>query len=215
MSGTIYVGSHEGSTGDQRVLWVRLAESMYPTVYTLWHNPRLVPLLHTPLVVVEKLQGGADLMIPGVQRGPPFPHKAVKGAIVAIASLEAPTVPMAVGTCAVDVSALGRVQGLKGTAVTTFHWAGDELWAWSATSTPGSEPPDTIAGWDDDGTDNAALADGVAAVDLDSHDEGGSLVEKAPSKPDFIDLVDDKELSTQGKPSFALTQLRLLTMFRN
>jgi hypothetical protein len=48
-------------------------------VYTLWHNPGIVPLLYTPSFVVEKLQGGADLMTPGLQRGPPFPKKATKG----------------------------------------------------------------------------------------------------------------------------------------
>lgn len=48
-------------------------------VYTLWHNPGIVPLLFTPSFVVEKLQGGADLMTPGLQRGPPFPKMATKG----------------------------------------------------------------------------------------------------------------------------------------
>lgn len=50
-----------------------------PTVYTLWNNPGIVPLLYTPSFVIEKLQGGADLMTPGLQRGPPFPKKATKG----------------------------------------------------------------------------------------------------------------------------------------
>jgi translation initiation factor 2D len=215
VSGTIYVGSHEGTGGDQRVLWVKVGDKMYPTVYTLWHNPRIVPLLYTPLVVVEKMQGGADLMTPGLQRGPPFPKKATKGAIVAVASLEAPTVPMAVGECTIDVSALGKVQGTKGIAVSTFHWAGDELWSWSSTGKAGSEPPDILEGWDDDSGEEASLAERTATVDLDD-DEGGVALEAtptersqaersqgvegedAPSNNDFIDVLEDKELTTKG-----------------
>ena len=215
VSGTIYVGSHQGTGGHQRVLWVRIGDNMYPTVYTLWHNPRIVPLLYTPLGVVEKMQAGADLMTPGLQRGPPFPTKATKGAVVAIASLEAPTVPMVVGTCDIDISALSKVQGTKGHAVSTLHWAGDELWSWSATSQPGSDPPHAIDGWDDDKPDEAGLVERTAAVELDSQDGGIALDadpsarsaaeeaqgvegEEAPPNHDFVDVIDDKELSTNG-----------------
>ncbi|KAL6707030.1 hypothetical protein ACN47E_004782 [Coniothyrium glycines] len=217
VSGTLYVGSHDGTGGEQRVLWAKVDDRMYPTVYTLWHNPAILPLLFTPLVVVEKLQTGADLMTPGLQRGPPFPKGATKGAIVAIASLEAPTVPMAVGTCDIDVSALDNVHGLKGHAVSTFHWAGDELWAWSATGKPGANPPDTIAGWDDqDDQDDSesSLAQRTAAVDLDDQDGGVALGhhpaeqsasasnrhvdgQDAPANPDFVDVVEDCELTTK------------------
>ncbi|EOD52216.1 putative rna binding protein ligatin protein [Neofusicoccum parvum UCRNP2] len=115
VSGTVYVGAYPGE--DQRILWVKLEDKMHPTVYTLWHNPGIVPLLHTPGFVVEKIQGGADLMTPGLQNGPPFPQKAKKGAVVAVASLESPTVPVTVGVCEIDVSALQQVQGARGHAL--------------------------------------------------------------------------------------------------
>jgi translation initiation factor 2D len=221
VSGTVYVGSHESTSGEQRILWVKLFDKMYPTVYTLWHNPRIVPLLYTPLVVVEKMQAGADLMTPGLQRGPPFPEKATKGAVVAIASLEAPTVPMAVGTCEIDVSALDKVQGMKGIAVSTFHWAGDELWSWNPTGKPGIDPPDIIPGWDDEQEEETSLAERTAAVDLDDQEGGVTLDEipterseaekaqsvegeAAPSNHDFIDVIDDKELTTKGMIQGAL-----------
>ncbi|KAJ4287642.1 hypothetical protein N0V90_012345 [Kalmusia sp. IMI 367209] len=212
VSGTIYVGSHEGTGDEQRILWAKVGDKMYPTVYTLWHNPRIVPLLYTPSFVVEKLQGGADLMTPGLQRGPPFPKAAIKGAVVAIASLEAPTVPMAVGTCEIDVSSLGNVQGMKGHAVSTFHWAGDELWSWNPAGRPGSEPPDVLQGWDDERED-ATLAAQTADIDLQNDQEGGIALiadtterseaekaqgldgEDAPSFKDAVEVVDDKELS--------------------
>ncbi|KMU86191.1 hypothetical protein CIHG_03979 [Coccidioides immitis H538.4] len=78
VQGTIYVGTHPG--GDERVLWFRLEQGpgtdgrIYPTVYTLWQNPGIVPLLHTQSLVMDKLYGGADLMIPGLANGPPFPE---------------------------------------------------------------------------------------------------------------------------------------------
>ena len=138
-------------------------------------------------------------------------------AIVAIASLEAPTVPMVVGTCNIDVSALGKVQGTKGHAVSTFHWAGDELWAWSASNKPGSDPPHVIEGWDDDKRDETGLAERTAAIELDSQEGGVALNdvpsarlaaeeaqglegEEAPPNHDFVDVIDDKELSTKGTP---------------
>lgn len=153
-------------------------------------------------------------MTPGLQRGPPFPKSATKGAVVAIASLEAPTVPMVVGTCEVDVSSLGSVQGMKGHAVSTFHWAGDELWAWNPAGKPGSEPPDVLQGWDDESED-ASIAAQAAAIDLQDDQEGGIALdpaerseaekaqgiegEDAPSIKDAVEVVDDKGLSQKGK----------------
>ncbi|OCL14419.1 hypothetical protein AOQ84DRAFT_308906, partial [Glonium stellatum] len=216
VSGTVYVGSHDGE--EQRILWVKAEDKMYPTVYTLWRNPGILPLLYTPLAVVEKIQGGADLMTPGLQRGPPFPAKAKKGAIVAVASLESPTVPMAVGTCEIDVSALGDVRGVKGHAVQTFHWAGDEIWSWSTSAKPGGDPPEYLEGWDDERKENSSLAEQVDDLNLegaDQEDGGVSLDadattersqaeqaqglegEDAPSNKDFIEEVEDKELSTK------------------
>jgi translation initiation factor 2D len=205
---------------------------MYPSVYTLWHNPAIVPLLHTPLFVVEKLQQGADLMTPGLQRGPPFPSNAKKGAIVAIASLEAPSVPMAVGECIIDVSALGSTQGTKGHAVSIFHWAGDELWSWNPAGSPGRHPPDLIDGWDQDKAQDASLAERTAAIDLDDHQGGialdthpteGSLAqedqgiegEAAPSNPDFVDVIEDKELTTKGITPASIPQNKQLIACRN
>ncbi|KAF2792126.1 hypothetical protein K505DRAFT_308200 [Melanomma pulvis-pyrius CBS 109.77] len=215
VSGTVYVGSHEGTGSEQKILWVKVGEKMFPTVYSLWHNPRIVPLLYTPLAVVEKLQGGADLMTPGLQRGPPFPIKATKGAIVAVASLESPTVPMAVGTCEIDISLLQKVQGVKGQAVEMFHWAGDEIWSWTTTGNSGIEPPEYLEGWDaereadtrlaaetvvldlEDTEDNEGVSPTVTAKRSEAEQAHGLEGESAPSSKDFIDEVEDKELTTK------------------
>ncbi|TIA53353.1 hypothetical protein D6C77_08155 [Aureobasidium pullulans] len=185
VSGTVYVGSQPGD--DARVLWFKIEDRMYPTVYTLWKQPGIVPLLHTPGFVVQKLQGGADLMTPGLANGPPFNQKATKGAVVAIASLEQPSVPVAVGACLIDISSLGAVQGSRGHAVQTMHWAGDEIWSYSNSNKAGLNPPESIQGWLASKGDEEKLVEQAADLDIDDDDEdqGGVNLDKSPAdRPD-------------------------------
>ncbi|GME27825.1 RNA binding protein ligatin tma64 [Neofusicoccum parvum] len=205
VSGTVYVGAYPGE--DQRILWVKLEDKMHPTVYTLWHNPGIVPLLHTPGFVVEKIQGGADLMTPGLQNGPPFPQKAKKGAVVAVASLESPTVPVTVGVCEIDVSALQQVQGARGHAVRTVHWAGDELWSWSAAGKAGGAPPEHLDGWYTGNAEVDAVTDQLHETGLKDGEDGGVQLDPAQraegadgeeaSKEEKFDLAEDKDLTTK------------------
>lgn len=174
VQGIVYVGAHPGE--DERVLWFKVEHGpgnnkrLYPTVYTLWNNPNLVPLLYTPEMVMRKLHGGADLMTPGLANEPPFPAKAVKDSVVAVASCDKHTVPAFVGVCEIDVSALGEVQGTKGHAVRGLHWEGDELWAWSSTSRPGRPAPEYIEGWDEEEIDE--VEQGVGELTLDEKEDG-------------------------------------------
>jgi translation initiation factor 2D len=173
VSGTIYVATHPGET--QRILFFKLStddDTYIPSVYTLWRNPKLLPLLHTPEIVLEKIRGGADLMTPGLARGPPFPQGAKKGALVAVASYERPGVPKVVGRCNVDVSALGDVRGMKGSAVSPEHWEGDEIWGWSQTGGAGKAAPEDIQGWYGEteraqGEDEEEAEDGEGGVAVD------------------------------------------------
>lgn len=187
VTGTIYVGAHPDL--EARVLWFRLGDQLYPTVYTLWQNPRLIPLLHTPSMVIEKLRAGADLMVPGLARGPPFPEKAKKGAMVAVASMDYPSVPLFVGVCEIDVSALEKVQGVKGHAVRGLHWEGDELWAWASNNTGGESAPEEVLGWDQQSPDDMSnpIVKGVSEMALDEDQEEGGVSldaqdDEAPSK---------------------------------
>ena len=161
-----------------------------------------MPLLHTPEFVLSKLRTGADLMTPGLARGPPFPTRATKDAVVAIASLDRPSVPRVVGICEIDVSALEQVQGLKGHAVRGIHWDGDEIWAWNKSGKPGGVSPDEIEGWNED---EDALERQVGSIDLETpevdQDEDG-----VEPRNDFIEgedileqIPEKKELSTKGK----------------
>ena len=172
-------------------------------------------------------------MTPGLARGPPFPSKATKDSIVAIASLDNPSVPMVVGTCEIDVASLQQVQGAKGHAVRGEHWTGDEIWAWSQAGKPGGSAPEHIEGWDVDTTD-ASLRKGVEHMaiedDDDDTEEGGVPLGQEPEQDrqieprnEFVEGEDpdvigeeEKELSTKGNiPKTQALRLPILTNNRN
>ena len=147
-------------------------------------------------------------MTPGLAGGPPFPSKATKGAVVAISSLEKPSVPMVVGVCEIDVSKLQEVQGAKGHAVRGEHWDGDEIWAWSSSGKPGASAPDEIIGWDmDNGHEN--LHEGVEHLAVEDHeedaDEGGVPLEKnvedTPNIEPRNDHVEGEDPQPYEKPA--------------
>ncbi|KAI5787062.1 hypothetical protein EDC01DRAFT_660425 [Geopyxis carbonaria] len=115
---------------------------MFPTVYTLWKNPSLLPIVQTHPPVLEKLCAGADLMTPGLI-GPPFPPAARAGRLVGIAGNNKPEIAIAVGICEIDVSRLERTLGEKGRAVRMVHWVGDEVYKYGE---PGTVPNDLCTG---------------------------------------------------------------------
>lgn len=203
--GTVYIGAHPGQ--ESRILWIQHGQSpaLIPTVYTLWQNPGIVPLLHAPDSVVEdKLRQGADLMIPGLvkARGTQWDRRATKGSIVAVAGMTRDTVPLWVGTCEVDVSQLGDdFRSQKGIAVKGLHWEGDEVWSWATVAGAGGQAgPSSLDGW-------RGLASGVqtamghmtlSAADEDGGEDGGvSLLQghagEASGKSQLDDGKDDEE----------------------
>lgn len=220
VQGTVYVGTHPGS--EERVLWFKLETGpgsdgrYYPTVYTLWNNPNIVPLLHTPEFVMKKLHGGADLMTPGLANDPPFPERAVKGAVVAVASLDRHTVPLFVGVCEIDIAGLGEVQGTKGHAVRGLQWEGDEIWAWSSSSRPGQPAPEYLEGWDDEiedddegekqeGEDVDHVNEGVDKLALDggkAEGDGDESLGESPEQQPEEAPVEEKEPTTKGMSLF-------------
>ena len=160
-------------------------------------------------------------MTPGLARGPPFPTSARKGSVVAIASLERPSVPLVVGVCEIDVAGLQEVVGAKGHAVRGKHWEGDEIWAWGQGGSSGRRAPESLEEWDsNNGMKELGEQFGKAIVD-DSEDdqgEGGVSVdlaasehEKPPRRNDFVEgedggpyeevTIEEKQFSTKGKTS--------------
>lgn len=184
VSGTLYVGGEPPS----QPLWVQIGdEGPFPTVYTLWRNAGLLPILLTHDDVLARMRDGADLMVPGLI-GPPFPDGAKAGRLVGIASEHNPSVPLVVGVCEVDVCDIVGVAGGHGRAVRGVHWVGDEIFKMGD-----GEVPDVVvaeqevveaeaeAGDGDGG--GVALNDAGAALDED---------EEREKKDDF------RELSTRG-----------------
>ncbi|KIM23544.1 hypothetical protein M408DRAFT_77382 [Serendipita vermifera MAFF 305830] len=105
-------------------------DKLMPTVYTLWKRTFL-PIVTTPQLVVDKLQGGADLMAPGVISVDPSHNTALPlqvDQIVCIRSYSrGPALPpMAVGKMAMSSELLANTD--KGKAVLTMHSYGDMLW---------------------------------------------------------------------------------------
>lgn len=107
-------------------LWFQTRDSqLYPTVYTLWKCPYLIPTIQTHPHVIDIIGNGADLMIPGTV--PPFDSRLKRGAVVGVVSKQRPGVIMALGICKVDMTRYESVIGRTGVAVEIIHLFNDEL----------------------------------------------------------------------------------------
>uniref|UniRef100_A0A8D0F6R3 Eukaryotic translation initiation factor 2D n=1 Tax=Strix occidentalis caurina TaxID=311401 RepID=A0A8D0F6R3_STROC len=67
----IKIYSHKGEAvtvymNNRNPILFEIEKALYPTVYTLWVYPDLLPAFSTWPPVLQKLAGGADLMLPGV-----------------------------------------------------------------------------------------------------------------------------------------------------
>ncbi|XP_023278572.1 eukaryotic translation initiation factor 2D [Seriola lalandi dorsalis] len=119
-------------------LFFELEKRLYPTVYVLWRYPALLPTLRTWTPVLQKLIGGADLMLPGVVV-PSSGLPDVKRGDCCAVTLVNNRAPVAVGTAAVS-SAEMHSSGMKGRGVCVVHTYMDNLWAFGDKSVPPSLP---------------------------------------------------------------------------
>ncbi|XP_036434949.1 eukaryotic translation initiation factor 2D [Colossoma macropomum] len=115
-------------------VFFQLEKQLYPTVYTLWRYPDLLPAFTTWAPVVQKLIGGADLMLPGVVVSSAGLPDVKKGDCCAI-NIVSNRAPVAVGTAALSSSDM-RSSGLKGKGVTVLHTYMDQLWAFGDKTAP-------------------------------------------------------------------------------
>ncbi|XP_029428819.1 eukaryotic translation initiation factor 2D [Rhinatrema bivittatum] len=108
--------------------------SLYPTVYTLWSYPDLLPAFATWPPVLQKLAGGADLMLPGVLLPSSGLPQVQQGNICAI-TLVGNRAPIAVGVATMSTAEMLGA-GMKGKGVTVLHTYTDQLWALGEKSPP-------------------------------------------------------------------------------
>ncbi|XP_055275962.1 eukaryotic translation initiation factor 2D isoform X2 [Moschus berezovskii] len=116
---TVYV------SGGNPILF-ELEKNLYPTVYTLWSYPDLLPTFTTWPLVLEKLVGGADLMLPGLVVPPAGLPQVEKGDLCAVA-LVGNRAPVAVGVAAMSTAEM-LTSGLKGRGFSVLHTYQDHLW---------------------------------------------------------------------------------------
>ncbi|XP_058131105.1 eukaryotic translation initiation factor 2D isoform X2 [Dasypus novemcinctus] len=136
---TVYV------SGGNPILF-ELEKNLYPTVYTLWSYPDLLPTFVTWPLVLEKLVGGADLMLPGLVVPPAGLPQVQKGDLCAIA-LVGNRAPIAIGVAAMSTAEM-LTSDLKGRGFSMLHTYQDHLWRSGDKSSPPSiaplalDPPD-------------------------------------------------------------------------
>ncbi|XP_047428304.1 eukaryotic translation initiation factor 2D isoform X2 [Mugil cephalus] len=119
-------------------LFFEVEKRIYPTVYVLWRYPALLPTFRTWSPVLQKLIGGADLMLPGVVV-PPCGLPDVKQGDCCAVTVVNNSAPVAVGTAAVSTAEMHGL-GMKGRGVCVLHTYMDYLWAFGDKSSPPSLP---------------------------------------------------------------------------
>lgn len=110
-------------------------DSLWPTVYTLWRLPALLPHLSTWEHVVQRLAGGADLMAPGVTGCSERLSESRVGDPVAV-RVAGRSAAVAVGRLLQSPQVLAASERRSGKAVAVLHVLGDQLWAHG-----GKKPP--------------------------------------------------------------------------
>ncbi|XP_038205684.1 eukaryotic translation initiation factor 2D isoform X1 [Arvicola amphibius] len=116
-----------------------LEKNLYPTVYTLWSYPDLLPTFTTWPLVLEKLARGADLMLPGVVVPPTGLPPVQQGDLCAIA-LVGNRAPVAIGVAALSTAQM-LASGLKGKGFSVLHTYQDHLWKSGDKSSPPAIAP--------------------------------------------------------------------------
>uniref|UniRef100_A0AAY4CWW5 Eukaryotic translation initiation factor 2D n=1 Tax=Denticeps clupeoides TaxID=299321 RepID=A0AAY4CWW5_9TELE len=112
----------------------QLDKHIYPTVYTLWKYPDMLPAFVTWPAVLQKLVGGADLMLPGVVVPPSGLPEVARGDCCAV-TLVSNRAPVAVGTVTMSSEDM-MSSGMKGKGVNILHTYMDHLWSSGDKSVP-------------------------------------------------------------------------------
>ncbi|XP_061218864.1 eukaryotic translation initiation factor 2D isoform X2 [Neopsephotus bourkii] len=116
-----------------------IEKALYPTVYTLWLYPDLLPAFSTWPPVLQKLAGGADLMLPGVVVPPSGFPQVERGTLCAV-TLLGNRAPVAVGVATMSTAEM-LAAGMKGKGFAVLHTYMDHLWEYGDKSNPPTLAP--------------------------------------------------------------------------
>uniref|UniRef100_A0A6Q2YMA2 Eukaryotic translation initiation factor 2D n=1 Tax=Esox lucius TaxID=8010 RepID=A0A6Q2YMA2_ESOLU len=144
----VKIYAHKGDAVTLYVLhknpvFFELEKRIYPTVYTLWRYPHVLPAFTTWPPVIQKLAGGADLMLPGVVVPSGGLPEVKKGDCCAV-KVVGNKAPVAVGTATMTTAEM-RSLAMKGRGVSILHSYLDSLWAFGDKSGPPCIPDATEA----------------------------------------------------------------------
>ncbi|KAK3783157.1 hypothetical protein RRG08_046951 [Elysia crispata] len=155
-------------------VFYHIFKSLFPTVYTMWQHPDILPSFRTWPPVFEKLQKGADLMLPGVipdnQPSPKMFGNLQKGDLVSV-KIAGNKAPVALGKALLSGEDM-YMSGLRGKGVQVLHILGDSLWDHGDRSTPPSIPEAVPQADEEDNVEDiesASDATGNEALDSDRH----------------------------------------------
>ncbi|KAG8183564.1 hypothetical protein JTE90_025124 [Oedothorax gibbosus] len=161
--------THTGSTAmlyysGQNPTFFTIEDRCYPTLYTLWQYPKLLPLVTTGRPVLDKITNGADLMAPGVIVDERFVSELDGLAVDSVCAVRiwGNKAPVAVGVALLSKEDLCQ-DGVKGKAVQIVHAYTDTLWSSGDQQKLPLVPDDVI---DDSEDDSAELVDELQEVKI-------------------------------------------------
>ncbi|NWY69549.1 EIF2D factor, partial [Erithacus rubecula] len=140
----IKIHSHKGEAitvymNHRNPILFEVEKVLYPTVYTLWVYPDLLPAFATWPQVLQKLAGGADLMLPGVVVPPSGLAQVQRGTLCAV-TLLGNRAPVAVGVATMSTEEM-LAAGMKGKGFAVLHTHLDHLWEYGDKSSPPTLAP--------------------------------------------------------------------------
>ncbi|KFU89487.1 Eukaryotic translation initiation factor 2D, partial [Chaetura pelagica] len=140
----IKIYSHKGEAvtvymNNRNPILFEIEKALYPTVYTLWVYPDLLPAFSTWPPVLQKLAGGADLMLPGVVVPSSGFPQVERGTLCAV-TLLGNRAPVAVAVATMSTAEM-LAAGMKGKGFAVLHTYLDHLWEYGDKSCPPTLAP--------------------------------------------------------------------------
>ncbi|CAG5119335.1 unnamed protein product [Candidula unifasciata] len=174
-------------------IFYELFRKFYPTVYTMWQYPDMLPAFRTWPPVFEKLQKGADLMLPGVvpdkEPSPKMFGNLQKGDLVCV-TLAGNKSPVALGKALLSGEDM-YMSAMRGKGVSVLHIYGDALWEFGDKSQP-PVIPEVLSQ-----TESENLVEQTDTVDSANGEVSSKLKENDLPDVDNLQIV-DKDDNREG-----------------